>query len=389
MTQPGIIALVLAYVLSQFFRAFLAVLAPVLEQDLGAGPDDLALASGLWFLTFAAMQIPVGEALDRIGPRRSAATLFAIGAAGGTALFGLASAPWHITAAMVLIGIGCSPVLMASYYIFARSFDAARFAGLGAIVVGIGSLGNLASAAPMAWAAQHLGWRETVLVLSALCVLISAAIWILLRDPPMLKTRASGSVIDILKIRALWLILPLMAVQYAPSAGLRGLWVGPYAADVFSANSATIGVITLIMGMAMVLGSFAYGPLDRILGTRKWVVFWGNMAGAAALFRLWAVWDHSMWLSTILLAVAGLAGASFAVVIAHGRALFPEHLMGRGVSLMNLFGVGGVAIGQLASRQIHTAHDGVLTAYPAIFLYFALSLLIGLGIYLWSRDSLD
>ena len=60
------ICLVLGYVLSQFYRAFLAVLTPALEADLGATSGDLAFASGLWFLTFAIMQIPVGEALDRI-----------------------------------------------------------------------------------------------------------------------------------------------------------------------------------------------------------------------------------------------------------------------------------------------------------------------------------
>ena len=74
--RAGLALLCLAYVLSQFFRAFLAVLSGPLERDLGTTPDDLAFASGLWFLVFAAMQIPVGWALDRIGPRRTAAGRF-------------------------------------------------------------------------------------------------------------------------------------------------------------------------------------------------------------------------------------------------------------------------------------------------------------------------
>ena len=79
----GIFFLVLAYVLSQFYRAFLAVLSPVLQAEIGATPADLALSSGLWFLIFAAMQIPVGVALDRIGPRRTAAWLLALAGGGG------------------------------------------------------------------------------------------------------------------------------------------------------------------------------------------------------------------------------------------------------------------------------------------------------------------
>lgn len=82
----GIISLILAYTLSQFYRAFLAVLSPVLQAELGAGPEDLAISSGMWFLTFALMQIPIGGALDRIGPRRTVAVLLALGGAGGAAV---------------------------------------------------------------------------------------------------------------------------------------------------------------------------------------------------------------------------------------------------------------------------------------------------------------
>ena len=116
----GLICLVAAYILCQFYRAFLAVLAPVLQTDIGAGSDDLALASGVWFLTFALMQIPVGVALDSIAPRRTAVSLFALGGAGGAILFAFAQTPLHLSLAMGLIGIGCSPVLMAAYFIFAR-----------------------------------------------------------------------------------------------------------------------------------------------------------------------------------------------------------------------------------------------------------------------------
>ena len=81
--KTGLFMLALAYVLSQFFRAFLAVLTAPLQADPGIGPDVLATASGLWFLSFACMQIPVGWALDTVGPRRTAGWLLLIGGGGG------------------------------------------------------------------------------------------------------------------------------------------------------------------------------------------------------------------------------------------------------------------------------------------------------------------
>lgn len=391
----GIFFLVLGYVLSQFYRAFLAVLAPMLGADLGAGADDLALSSGLWFLAFAAMQIPVGWALDTLGPRRTSAWLLALGGGGGALLFAFAQGPMAVHAAMALIGIGCSPVLMASYYIFARVYPPAVFATLAGAIIGFGTLGNIAGAWPLAWAAETFGWRETVMALAAVTLVTALAMARFVQDPPPAENTGGGrgSVLDILRIPAIWFILPLLLVNYAPAAGMRGLWIGPYYADVFGAGSTGIGQVTLLMALAMVIGAFAYGPLDRIFGTRKWVVLLGNLLGVACIAGLWAAPTSGFWTAALLLAGIGLFGASFPMIMAHGRSFFPPHLMGRGVTLLNLFGIGGVGVMQLVSGKVHaTASASAVTPegpYVVLFAFFGISLLIGCVIYAFSRDRTD
>lgn len=387
----GLILLCLAYVLSQFFRAFLAVLAGVLQQDIGAAPDDLAFASSLWFLSFALMQLPVGWALDRIGPRRTASALLLVGGGGGAALFALATTPLHISLSMLLIGIGCSPVLMASYYIFAREFPPARFATLAALMLGVGSVGNLVASYPMALAAEWIGWRASLAGLAVLSALVALGIFVLVHDPARAGGDQKGSVLDLVKMPVMWAILPLMFVNYAPSGAVRGLWIGPYLTDVFGLTTGQVGQATLVMGVAMICGTLAYGPLDRILGTRKWVVFGGNLAGALAMLALVLLIDANVYLSVALMAAVGVFGGSFPVLIAHGRSFFPPHLVGRGVTLMNLFGIGGVGVMQFASGRVHAAWApaGPEAPYVAIFLFFGLSLLAGTLIYLFSRDSMD
>ncbi|WP_170382520.1 MFS transporter [Ruegeria atlantica] len=389
--KAGLVVLCLGYVLSQFFRAFLAVLSVDLGRDIGATPEDLAFASGLWFLIFAAMQLPVGWALDRVGPRLTAAVLLLVGGAGGAALFAAASTPFHIAIAMALIGIGCSPVLMASYYIFAREFPPARFATLAAVMLGVGSVGNLVASYPTALAVEWIGWRATMWVLALVSGAIALGILATLHDPKRVETEQKGSVLDLMKEPALWTILPLMLVAYAPSGALRGLWAGPYLQDIFTLDTAQIGQATLVMGAAMIAGTFAYGPLDRILGTRKWVIFGGNVLSLAALVLMILWIDNAVWLSVLLLAVIGFTGAAFPVIMAHGRAFIPPHLVGRGVTLLNLFGVGGVGLAQFVTGRIHaaTVDNGPTAPYTAIFGFFAVTLAIGCLIYLFSRDNVD
>jgi predicted MFS family arabinose efflux permease len=390
--QAGLILLCLAYVLSQFFRAFLAVLSPVLAEDIGAGADDLAFASGMWFLAFAALQLPVGWALDQIGPRRSAAVLLVLGGGGGALVFALASAPAHVSIAMFLIGIGCSPVLMASYYIFAREYPPARFATLAAVMLGVGSAGNLVASYPTALAVELVGWRATLAGLAVISASVAAGIWLTVKDPPRIISEQKGSVLDLLRLPVLWAIFPIMLVSYAPVAAIRGLWIGPYFIDVHGMDTSQIGLVTLVMGAAMILGTFAYGPLDRVLGTRKWLIWGGSMA-VVVLLGVLILWPQApVWAPIAMMAGIGFFGASFPVVIAHGRAFVPPHLVGRGVTLLNFFGIGGVGLMQFASGRIHAQIAGSADAaapYVALFAFFAATLLIGCLIYLFSRDSLD
>ena len=388
--QAGIAALILAYVLSQFYRAFLAVLTPVLIADLGLTAADLASASGWWFLAFAAMQIPIGSGLDRWGPRVTTTALLAIGAAGAV-LFSQATGAFQIKLAMALIGVGCAPVLMASYFIFARSFAPALFGTLAAVTIGVGSLGNVAASLPLSVAVEAFGWRPTVLGLALITGAAAIAILVLVRDPPRLEAAKRGSLLDLLRLPAIWPVLAMMAVCYMPIAGLRGLWIGPYFGEVHGADQTTIGQVGLWMGLAMVAGNFAYGPLDRWFGSRKWVIFVGNAVTLGCLTALWWFAASPPAVATGLLVAAGFFGASFPMVIAHGRAFIPQHLMGRGVTLLNLFGIAPIGLAQIATGRIHAATPATpaSTPYEAVFLFFVVTTAIGLALYLFAQDRTD
>ena len=388
----GIILFCLAYVISQFFRNFLAVLSEQLYFDIGATSDDLAFAMGFWFLTFSLMQIPVGTALDKVGPKLTSSFIFLIGGAGGSVIFAMATTPLHLIISMGLIGVGCSPVLMGSYYIFARVYDPKIFASLAALMIGVGSFGNLAGAAPLAFAADLYGWRSTMFALSLLSALISVGLFLYVKNPEMSENVNNGSFLDLLKIKKLWFIFPLVLIHYAPVAGIRGLWIGPYINDTFGGDS-NLAFSTTAMSLSMIAGTFAYGPMDRIFGTRKWIIFIGSSICLIAIAGLAFIPQMTFGLSVLLFCLLGFFGMSYPLMIAHGRSFSPEHLTGRCVTLLNMFAIGGAGLFQFLSGRIFRftldTQDSSHAAYTAIFLFYASSLFLGLVIYLKAKDRLD
>ena len=381
----GIAILCIAYVLSQFFRSFLAVLSSVLANDIGAQPDDLAYALGLLFFVFAVMQIPVGWGLDRFGPRIVSSVLLLIGGGGGAFLFASAQNPGHINLSMALLGVGCSPILMASYYIFARNYSPKIFATLAATFLGIGSLGTLIGASPLTYFVGILGWRDAVEIIAIFTIFISLFLLFTVKNPDIKyeSTVSSGGFWSILKSKDILLIAPIAIICYAPVAGLRGIWLGPYFEKKFEASIDEIGTIGLIMSLGMIFGTFFYGPLDRIFKTRKWIVLIGNFICLLSVAALSFLPEVSYNFAIISFALIGFFGMSFPVVVAHGRSFVPMELSGRGVTLMNLFAIGGVGVLQALSGLVFERTGD----FGAVFSVYFILILIGLVVYFWSKDN--
>lgn len=391
MLKAGLVSLVLAYMLSQFYRAFLAVLAPVLQDQVGAGPGDLALSSGLWFIAFALMQLPVGAALDRFGPRRTVAWLMAVGGAGGAVIFAMADAPWHLHLAMTALGIGCSPALMGPYFIFAREYPPASFGMLAGVLVGFGSLGNILGASPLVWVIEAAGWRQTLWGLAAATLMVAALVLAAVRDPARLGAgHPQGSIGQILRLRALWFIVPLFGVNYAVTAAIRGLWAAPWLEQVHGADATQIGRVTLAMGLAMVAGSFAVGPAARLAGSARRATMLFSAVMIVTLAVMWQTPALPLPTVTALLVVLGFFGSAYPLLMAHGRSFLPPHLVGRGMTFLNMISIGGVGVMQFASRPVYAAAQGAYApaqAFAMLWLFFLIPLAIGFLLYFLTPEA--
>ncbi|MEO1291423.1 MAG: MFS transporter [Pseudomonadota bacterium] len=389
--MAGIIALGVAYFLSQFYRSFLAVMTPSLRADLGMTAPEMSNALGIWFIAFALMQFPLGGWLDRFGPRWPAALPLAVAGAGGAILFAVATAPWHVILAMALIGIGCSPVLMASLVIYARRFRPDLFATATALLIGTASFGNLLAAEPMALAIDALGWRTCMAVIAAVTLAVAVAIFLSVSDQTAEpSTGDSGSFWSVLGTRALWPIFAIMFVAYAAPAGLRGVWIGPYFADTHSFDGLAIGRETFWMAIALALGALAIGPLDRVFGTRKGIVVGACALTATATALLALAPDRAPWQATVLFVLIGLCGMSYVTIMAHGRAFVPAAMTGRGVTVLNFFSISGAGLFQYLTGFVFTAAQAggtAVSAYSAVFASYAVALSLAIAWYLFAEDA--
>ena len=169
------------YLLSYLFRTSNAVIGPVLAKDMSLPDHALGLLTSTYFVTFAAAQIPLGILLDRFGPRRVESILL-LAAAAGAVVFALAGDLAGLAWGRALIGLGVSACLMAAFKAFNQSFPPDRQAALIGWIMSAGGLGAVVAAQPLEAAMGLAGWRDVMLGLAAVTVVVSAAIWLVVPE---------------------------------------------------------------------------------------------------------------------------------------------------------------------------------------------------------------
>lgn len=386
------------YSISQFLRNSVGVIAPNLASELDLSASQIGLLSSAFFFSFAGAQIPLGIALDRYGPRRCMLFCAAIAIAGAL-IFAVAPSPGWLVAARILMGLGSSCYLMAPLALYARRFPPDRFATLVGFQIGLGTLGTLVATAPFAFAVALLGWRTSFVIIAAAMVVATLAIVLIVpKDDVSGSSQGAGSLRDsfagtlqAIRVPSFWPVFLLQLTAYSSFALVIGLWGGPYLTHVYGYSLTGRGNMLLVAVVAQVVGSFLWGPSDRLFNSYKIPVLTGSLltAGLMALAAIVGVFSPTgllLW----FIALGGLT-AYLTVLIAHGKSLFPPNLVGRGLTLFNMATMGGVFLTQAATGVIIDLFPQVdggysVDAYRTVFAAQATCILLGCLAYSRSRD---
>lgn len=392
-------ALASIYLVSQFLRNSVGVIAPNLAAEIGLTAGEIGLLSSAFFFSFAAAQLPLGVAIDRYGPKACMLVCAAI-ALVGTLAFAAATTPSGMVTARILMGLGSSCYLMAPLALYARRFPPERFTVLAGIQIGIGTVGTLLVTAPLAWATALIGWRATFMAVAGFLVACAALVAFVVREDRAGAHAAAPreslreSLAGIAEVARLPSFLPLFVMHVSCYSGyvlIVGLWGGPYLTHVYGYGLTERGDLLLIPAVTQIVGVVVWGHAERYVSAYKPMVFTGAFLSAVALGAFAVFGKMPPGALIALLAVFGFVTAYLPVLITHGRAILPPRLTGRGMTLFNVGTIGGVFVSQLATGMLidlFPADGGVypLAAYRTVFGFQAVFGLAACAVYLAARE---
>lgn len=345
------VAFAYAYFLSALIRAIAATLSPTLTAELSLKASDLGLLAGGYFLGFAAMQLPLGNWLDRFGPKKVILAFLSM-AVLGCAAFAIATSFSGLLAARVLCGAGVSACLMAPLTGYRRWLSTGVQVRANSWMLMTGSLGMLASTLPVEWLMPVVGWRGLFWGLAVMVVLAMGGI--ALKVPTWTNLAPTGDAnagpklgyTDIWRHPYFRKVLPVGFFIYGGLVAMQTLWAGPWMVKVagFSSLQAATGLFWI--NLCMLITFWAWGMAAPWLARKGLdadrLMAWGLPSCFIPIAILCIAGDGVNMAVTALFALFCM-GCSFSSLSqpAVGMA-FPAHLAGRALSAFNLVIFAGV-----------------------------------------------
>jgi sugar phosphate permease len=174
---------VAVYVVAVLQRTSLGVSGLDAAHRFGASASVLASFAVLQLAVYAVLQIPVGVAIDHIGPRRLIVT-GALTMAGGQAALAVAHSVPVAIVARILVGAGDAMTFISVLRLVSVWFPPQRVPLVTQLTGIFGQTGQLLSAVPLVALLHGPGWTPAFLAASGAGVVAAIAALALLRDAP-------------------------------------------------------------------------------------------------------------------------------------------------------------------------------------------------------------
>ena len=410
------------FAMSQFYRASVAVISPDLMQEMGLNALDLSRISAAFFYAFAVMQIPVGIFLDTVGSRIAMTALTLLSVIGAV-IFALGTTPGWLTFGRVLLGIGMACNFMGALKLLTVWFEPRQFATLSAVVVSLGTVGNIAAATPLVLMVSLVGWRHSFLIIAGFTFVLALVFLAVIKDRPKADTAGTGNITGraaaengcskggaygkggiggsddtsgdpadgtdtrpsvsetlgrawaLFHEKDYWIISAATFCRYGIYAAVQALWAGPFLIHVLELSPVTAGNILFLMSIGLILGCPLCGWLsDSLVASRKKIIIPGIFCMVGLLLGMNRLSpDTGVWVVYLVFFLFGLASGSGQVMYAHIKEQVPRSNAGMAMTGINFFTMAGVAVflqgmGHVMARFF----PGASLTLPAFHLAFGL-----------------
>ncbi len=284
-----------------------------LTSEFSLNASEYGWFSACWLTTYALLQIPVGVALDRIGPRWVLA-FSAVLCSFGSLLMAAADDFTLLCVSRLLLGAGSAAGFIATFKVSSDWFGAKLLPILVGVVSGVGVLGASFAGAPLVMLQEKIGWRPIFIGLSVVSAALALIYVLIMRNKHIDDTkkvyRVGESLKHVFSRSQIWLLGMVGFLLYMPVSVLADLWGPSFIKSVYGYSNVNAAFATSFIFYGNALGSFTVGwVFSRFVTYRRFFLTFISLAAIFMALLIWGDFGSFFWLSVLLLFLGGMVGA--------------------------------------------------------------------------------
>lgn len=183
------------YAYQYILRVMPNILLPDIMGQFGMSAATFGQFSGIYYIGYSLLHLPVGIMLDRYGPKKVVTGCILLTVIGTLPL--LFAEHWiYPIAGRFLVGIGSSAAILGVFKIIRMTFSEARFPRMLSLSVTIGLIGAIYGGGPVSYMLEHYGYQAVIQVFALTGLLLAVVTyWIV----PDMKVTAERTVVSDIK----------------------------------------------------------------------------------------------------------------------------------------------------------------------------------------------
>lgn len=355
-----------------------SVMSNELMRDFSVTSQTLGILSGIYFYSYAAMQLPGGVLMDHFGPHRLL-TLATVVCAVSTIAFGMTNNFFMACVARLMIGFGSAFAAVGTMKLAANWFPAQRFALLTGLMVTIGMLGAIGGEAPLALLIESFGWRHSMLIMGIIGLILAVLLIAIAKDTPknyeisqhhpIEEEPLIPSLLTLIKNKQLWLVACYGGLVYMATPVFCGLWGVPFLMTKMTITKTTAANYISLVFIGWAIASPLWGIFSNRIGLRKPPMYIGCIGALiCSTIFIFAPINTAIYMEILLFAF-GIFSAGFLPAFSVAKELCNKKYVATGLSFMNMMNMIGIAlaqplIGYILDKLWQGEMNGNVRVYP-------------------------
>ena len=320
------------------YQYILRVMPSIMLEDImfkfKIEADSFGQFSGVYYIGYSLMHIPLGIMLDRYGPRKVMTSCMLLCILGSLPIIYLDG--WFYTVfGRFLVGAGSSGAILGAFKVIRMMFEERKFTRMLTFTVSIGLVGAIYGGGPLNYMCQTWGYVNMVQILCIVGLILASFTYIMIPEVPISKSENMfKDILALISNKRVLMVCIAAGMMVGPIEGFADVWGSIFFKKIYGIEANIAASLPSMIFIGMCFGAPLLGIIAERISYLGTIIFSGLFMSSA--FCIMLLFKIDLEFLSIGFVLVGVCCAYQIIAIYYASTLVSENIAGLTNAMANM-----------------------------------------------------